>query len=75
MKKSFLLTVIVMMTLMIVSAVCADDLSDVKQAGVLRFGAPLEYIPFVFQDENDKKILFVHCHRNDDADDRLSSLC
>ena len=53
MKKSFLFTVIVMMMLMIVSAVCADDLSDVKQAGVLRFGAPLEYIPFVFQDEND----------------------
>ena len=54
MKKTFLFTVIVMMRLMIVSAVCADDLSDVKQAGVLRFGAPLEYIPFVYQDENDK---------------------
>lgn len=53
MKKSFIFTVIFMMMLMIVSAVCADDLSDVKQAGVLRFGAPLEYIPFVFQDEND----------------------
>ena len=53
MKKSFILTVIAMMMLMIVSAVCADDLSDVKQAGVLRFGAPLEYIPFVYQDEND----------------------
>ncbi len=53
MKKSFLLTIVVMMMLVIVSAVCADDLSDVKQAGVIRFGAPLEYIPFVYQDETD----------------------
>ena len=50
MKKN-LSFVLVMILLLAVSAVCADDLSDVRQNGVLRFGAPLEYIPFVFEDE------------------------
>ena len=34
------------------AAVSADDLSNVKAAGVLRFGAPMEYIPFVFEDQS-----------------------
>lgn len=51
MKKNlfFILTFVLMIA---VSAVSADDLSEIKQAGVLRFGAPLEYIPFVFEDED-----------------------
>ena len=49
MKKNLLFVLIFM--LLAVSAVSADDLSEVRQAGVLRFGAPLEYIPFVFNDE------------------------
>ncbi len=51
MKKIFLLLSVVML-LTAFAAVSADDLADVKQAGVLRFGAPLEYIPFVFEDDN-----------------------
>ena len=43
MKKTFLLSIMLVLMLT-VSAVFADDLSDVKQAGVLRFGAPLEYM-------------------------------
>ena len=50
--KKFLLISITIVMLLMVSAVFADDLADVKQAGVLRFGTPLEYIPFVFEDEN-----------------------
>ena len=50
--KKYLLFVLAAVMLLAVSAVCADDMSDIKQAGVLRFGAPLEYIPFVFEDEN-----------------------
>ena len=53
MKKTFLLSIMLVLMLT-VSAVFADDLSDVKQAGVLRFGAPLEYIPFVFEDDSGK---------------------
>jgi len=34
------------------AAVRADDLSDVKQAGVLRLGIAPEYIPFVFYDDS-----------------------
>ncbi len=52
--KKFLLFTITIVMLLTVSAVIADDLADVKQAGVLRFGTPLEYIPFVFEDENGK---------------------
>ena len=51
MKKLFPLFIIVVLMLM-VSSVFADDLSDVKQAGVLRFGAPLEFVPFVFEDDS-----------------------
>ena len=51
MKKIFLFLSVVML-LTAFAAVSADDLADVKQAGVLRFGAPLEYIPFVFEDED-----------------------
>ena len=51
MKKIFL-SIITVFILLTISAVSADDLADVKQAGILRFGAPLEYIPFVFEDEN-----------------------
>lgn len=51
MKKIFLLLSVVLL-LTAFAVVSADDLADVKQAGVLRFGAPLEYIPFVFEDEN-----------------------
>lgn len=50
MKKN-LLWIILIVLLLAVSAVSADDLTEVKEAGVLRFGAPLEYIPFVFEDE------------------------
>ena len=50
--KKYLLFVLVMIMMLAVCAVSADDLSDVRQAGVLRFGAPLEYIPFVFEDES-----------------------
>lgn len=38
--------------LLISSAVFADDLADVKQAGVLKMGYTGEYIPFVFEDES-----------------------
>lgn len=50
MKK--ILLFVLLMVMVTVTAVCADDLSDVQQAGVLRFGAPLEYIPFVFEDDS-----------------------
>ena len=50
--KKYLSFVLVMIMLLAVSAVYADDLSDVRQAGVLRFGAPMEYIPFVFEDSS-----------------------
>lgn len=50
-KKSLLFFMIAVM-LFAFTAVSADDLSDIKQVGVLRFGAPLEYIPFVYEDES-----------------------
>ncbi len=50
--KKILSFILVMILLLAVSAVTADDLSEIRQAGVLRFGAPMEYIPFVFEDDN-----------------------
>ncbi|MBQ6343250.1 MAG: transporter substrate-binding domain-containing protein [Anaerolineaceae bacterium] len=50
-KKSLLFLMIAVMLLSF-AAVSADDLSNVKAAGVLRFGAPMEYIPFVFEDQS-----------------------
>lgn len=52
MKKKSVLFFIMAVMLFIFTAVSADDLSDIKQVGVLRFGAPLEYIPFVYEDES-----------------------
>lgn len=49
-KKIFAILFFVM--LITCTAVFADDLEDVKQAGVLRFGHHMEYIPFVFEDSN-----------------------
>lgn len=40
----------IVMIMLITTAVWADDLSDVKQAGVLRMGYTGEYIPFVYED-------------------------
>ena len=44
--------VLVFVMLAVFSAVHADDLSDVKQAGVLQFGHHLEYVPFIFEDSS-----------------------
>ena len=48
--KRILISALLFFMLVTCSPVSADDLSDVRQAGVLRFGHHLEYIPFVFED-------------------------
>ena len=53
MKKLLVFTLIVVLLLSF-SAVFADDLADVKQAGVLRFGHHLEYVPFIFEGSDGK---------------------
>ena len=51
MKKN-LLVLMFLAVLLVCTSVFADDLDDVFQSGVLRFGVPSEYIPFVFTDED-----------------------
>lgn len=51
MKKTIVLMIVLLM-LMSFASVFADDLADVQQSGVLRFGIPPEYIPFIVMDEN-----------------------
>lgn len=53
MKKKLVFILIVVLLLSF-SAVFADDLADVKQAGVLRFGHHLEYVPFIFEGSDGK---------------------
>ncbi len=54
MKKVMTLLFLLLMVLSC-TAVYADDLADVNQAGEIRFGVAPEYIPFVFFDENNKE--------------------
>ena len=49
MKKHFAV-MLILAFLLSFSAVFADDLADVKQAGVLRFGHHVDYVPFVYDD-------------------------
>ena len=51
MKKN-LFVLMFLAVLLVCTSVFADDLDDVFQSGVLRFGVPSEYIPFVFTDED-----------------------
>lgn len=51
MKKCFLI-LIMFVFLMSISMVYADDLSEITQSGVLRFGHHLDYAPFVYEDSN-----------------------
>ncbi len=51
MKKNILFVLIICLLLSI-SAVFADDFTDVMQAGVLRFGHHMDYAPFVYTDQN-----------------------
>lgn len=53
MKKS-LIILFVFVLFLTFAAVHADELTDVQQSGVLRFGVAPEYIPFVFFDQNGK---------------------
>lgn len=49
--KKFLMTFLVLISLLTFISVSADDLTDVQKSGVLRLGVPPEYIPFVFFDD------------------------
>ena len=53
MKKSISIFIALYLFLMIPISAFADDLAEVKQSGVLRFGTSSEYVPFVFYDNND----------------------
>ena len=53
MKKKLAFALIVVLLLSF-STIFADDLADVKQAGVLRFGHHLEYVPFIFEGSDGK---------------------
>ena len=53
MKKKLVFVLIVVLLLSF-STIFADDLADVKQAGVLRFGHHLEYVPFIFEGSDGK---------------------
>ena len=50
MKK---IAVALLLILLLAFPVIADDLADVKEAGVLRFGVSPDQFPFVFYDKND----------------------
>lgn len=50
MKKQTLFLLIAAIVIISVSIVSADDLSDVRQAGVIRFGHVPDYAPFVYSD-------------------------
>ena len=51
MKKALIL-LLSLLTLLMFCSVYADDLADVQKAGVLRFGVPPEYIPFIIFDKD-----------------------
>ncbi len=54
MKKNCRIIILLLSTLLILSGtVFADDLSAVKESGVLRFGTSTDYVPFVFMDGTD----------------------
>ena len=50
MKKALLLLIVM---LFVVFPVCAGDLADVREAGVLRMGVSPDRWPFAFYDQND----------------------
>ena len=50
--KKFLFLIIMAVMMLTVTAAFADDLADVRQSGVLKFGTALDYVPFIFEDSN-----------------------